>query len=137
MNNFKGKSIILFDGVCNICNSSVNFIIKHDKKKQFVFTSLQSDAAREILLHFKSKELKLDSILLIDNKNIYEKSTAVLKIFKHLYGGYKLFYAFMIIPKFIRDWVYNYIAKNRYKWFGKKDKCMIPTEEVKSRFLEN
>ena len=136
MNNSKGKSIILFDGVCNLCNSSVNFIIKHDKKTQFAFTSLQSDVAKEILLQFKIKKLNLDTIVLIDNGEIYEKSTAVLKILKHLNGGYKLLYAFMIFPKFIRDWVYSCIAKNRYKWFGKKDNCMIPTLEIKSRFLE-
>ena len=135
MNNFNGKSIILFDGICNICNSSVNFIIKHDKKKQFLFASLQSDAAKEILLHFKRKKLNLDSILLIDNKNIHEKSTAALKISKHLSNGYQLLYHLIIIPLFIRDWLYDLIAKNRYKWFGKKENCMVPTFEIKNRFL--
>ncbi|WP_372792156.1 thiol-disulfide oxidoreductase DCC family protein [Lutibacter sp.] len=135
MNNFKGKSIILFDGVCNLCNSTVNFILKHDKKKQFIFTSLQSDAAKKILLQFPMKIFNLDSIILIENGLIYEKSTAALKISKHLYNGYQLLYLFIILPKFIRDWIYNYIAKNRYNWFGKKDTCMIPSEEIKNRFL--
>ncbi len=137
MNNFKGKSIILFDGVCNLCNSSVNFILKHDKKKQFIFTSLQSDAAKKILLQFPMKIFNLDSIILIENGLIYEKSTAALKISKHLYNGYQLLYIFIILPKVIRDWVYNYIAKNRYNWFGKKDTCMIPSEKIKNRFLTN
>ena len=137
MNNFNDKSIILFDGVCNLCNSSVNFIIKHDKKKHFLFASLQSDAAKEILLQFPTKNLTLDSILLIEGKDIYEKSSAALKISKHLSNGFHLFNYFIIIPLFIRDSIYNLISKNRYKWFGRKDKCMIPTEEVKSRFLEN
>ena len=136
MNNFNNKSIILFDGVCNLCNSSVNFIIKHDKKEQFLFASLQSDAAKEILLQFPIKKFNLNSIILIENGNVYKKSMAVLKISKQLNSGYKLLYAFIITPKFIRDWIYNYIAKNRYKWFGKKENCMIPTPEVSNRFLE-
>ena len=135
MNNFSGKSIILFDGVCNLCNSSVNFIIKHDKKKQFLFASLQSDAAKEILLQFTTKKLNLNSILLIDNKNIYEKSTAALKISRHLSNGYQLLYYLVIIPLFIRNWLYNLIVKNRYQWFGKKEFCMIPTSEIRNRFL--
>ncbi|AMC09955.1 hypothetical protein Lupro_01195 [Lutibacter profundi] len=136
MNNFNNKLIIFFDGVCNLCNSSVNFIIKHDNKEQFLFASLQSDAAKEILLQFSTKKLTLDSIILVDNGNIYEKSSAILQISKHLNGGYKLLYCFVIVPKFIRDWVYNYIAKNRYKWFGKKENCMVPTPEIKDRFIE-
>ncbi len=135
MNNFNNKLIILFDGVCNLCNSSVNFIIKHDTKEQFLFASLQSDAAKEILLQFSTKKLTLDSITLIDGNTIYEKSSAALQISKYLNGGYKLLYGFIIIPRFIRDWVYNIIAKNRYTWFGKKEKCMIPTSEIRNRFL--
>ncbi|WP_457611580.1 thiol-disulfide oxidoreductase DCC family protein [Lutibacter sp.] len=135
MNNFNNKLIILFDGVCNLCNSSVNFIIKHDTKEQFLFASLQSDAAKEILLQFSTKKLALDSIILIQDSNIYEKSSAALQISKHLNGGYKLLYGFIIIPQFIRDWVYDIIAENRYKWFGKKEKCMIPTSEIRNRFL--
>ena len=137
MNNFEGKSIIFFDGVCNLCNSSVNFIIKHDKKKQFLFASLQSDAAKEILLQYNSKKINLDSIVLLDNGKLFEKSTAALRISKHLNNGLFLLYIFIIIPTFIRDYLYNYIAKNRYKWYGKKDSCMIPTKDLKSRFLES
>jgi predicted DCC family thiol-disulfide oxidoreductase YuxK len=113
VNNFNGKSIILFDGICNLCNSSVNFIIKNDAKEHFLFASLQSDAAKEILLHLPSNNLNLNSIVLIENGNFYEKSTAALRISKHLNGGYKALYAFIIIPKLIRDSVYNLIAKNQ------------------------
>lgn len=135
MNNFNGKSIILFDGVCNLCNASINFIIKHDSKKQFLFASLQSDAAKEILLQFPSKKVKFDSIVLIENNIIYDKSIAALRIFRNLNWAFKLLSIFILTPKFIRDWLYNYIAKNRYKWFGKKAHCTLPTADVKNRFL--
>lgn len=137
MDNFENKSIILFDGVCNLCNASVNFVIKHDKKAQFLFASFQSDAAKEIMLHFNLKNLKLDSIVLVEGEKIYEKSTAALKIAKHLDGGFKAFYAFFIVPKFLRDLVYIFIAKNRYQWFGKRESCMVPSLELKNRFLES
>ena len=135
MNNFEGKYIIFFDGVCNLCNASVNFIIKHDKKKQFLFASLQSDAAKEYLLQYNSKKNIIDSIVLIEEGIIYTKSTAVLKIAKYLNNGLALLYLLIIIPKYFRDSIYNFIAKNRYRWFGKKDKCMIPSYELKNRFL--
>lgn len=130
------KRIILFDGICNLCNASVNFIIKNDKKKFFVFASLQSDVAKEILLQFSAKKLNLDSIIYIENGALYEKSTAALKIAKQLRFPWPIFYLFIIIPPFIRDKIYNLIAKNRYKWFGKKDSCMIPTPDLKSLFLD-
>jgi len=136
MNNTKNKYIILFDGVCNLCNASVNFIIKHDKKEYFKFASLQSDVAKDLLLHFNSKKIKKESIILIEDKKFYQKSTAALRISKKLNGGYKLLYLFIIIPTFIRDLVYSYIAKNRYKWFGKKNNCIIPNQKIKKRFLD-
>ena len=135
MSNVKNKSIVLFDGVCNLCSTSVIFIIKHDKKAQFLFASLQSDAAKEILLQYNSKKLKIDSIVLIQNNKFYEKSTAAIRIANDLSGGFKFLYLFIIIPKFIRDFVYDYIAKNRYKWYGQKEFCMIPTPEIKNRFI--
>ena len=135
MDNTEKNSIILFDGVCNLCNASVNFIIKHDKKAHFKFASLQSDAAKELLLQYNSKKINMDSIILIENNNLYEKSTAALRISKKLDNGFRFLYIFTIIPTFIRDYVYNYIAKNRYKWYGKKDACMIPTPELKDKFL--
>lgn len=135
MNLNKEKSIILFDGVCNLCNSSVNFIIKNDKNEHFLFASLQSDAANEILLQFTSKKINYNSILLIKDGVIYDKSTAVLLIFKQLGNYYKLMYGFIIVPTFIRNLVYNFIAENRYYWFGKNESCMTPSTGLKKRFL--
>jgi len=135
VNNFKDKSIILFDGICNLCNSSVNFIIKNDKKEHFLFASLQSDAAKDILLQYQVKKIKFDSILLIENGEIFEKSRAALRISRNLDGAYRFIYFLKIIPKFLTDWIYEIIARNRYKWFGKKEFCMIPSSQVKNRFL--
>jgi len=136
VNNFKDKSIILFDGVCNLCNSAVNFIIKHDKKEHFLFASLQSDAAKEILLQCPSKKTNLSSIILITNNTSYNKSTAALLISKQLSNGYHFLYNFIIIPKFIRDAMYQFIAKHRYFLFGRKQQCSIPSAEVKHRFID-
>ena len=130
------KSVVLFDGVCHLCQNSVKFIIKHDKNERFLFASLQSDAAKDILLHNTSEKIKTDSIVLFQNNKIYTKSTAALKIAKHLSHGFVLLYGFIITPTFIRDWVYNYIAKNRYKWFGKDEACMLPSEKIKKRFID-
>lgn len=135
MKHLKNKNIILFDGICNLCNSSVQFIIKHDKKQRFLFTSLQSDAARELLLQFPSKKNKMNSLLYIENNKIYDKSNAALQIIKHLNTPLNWLFTFVIIPKTVRDYLYNFIAKNRYKWFGKKECCMIPSPELKERFL--
>ncbi len=136
MNNFNGKSIVLFDGVCNLCNASVNFLIKHDKKALFQFASLQSDAAKEILLQFPLKKIDSNTIVLIADKISYVKSTAVLRILGKLGGFYILFYSMLIIPQFIRDKLYNYVAKNRYKWYGKRKTCRVPSSTSKSRFLD-
>lgn len=136
MDNFENKSIIIFDSVCNLCNATVNFVIKHDKKAQFLFASFQSDAAKEILLHFNLKNLNGGSIILVEGQKVYDKSTAALKIAKRLDGGTKAFYAFFIMPKIFRDWVYDFIAKNRYRWFGKRDSCLIPSVKLKNRFLD-
>ncbi|MDT8417687.1 MAG: DCC1-like thiol-disulfide oxidoreductase family protein [Lutibacter sp.] len=135
MNNFESKSIILFDGVCNLCNASVNFVIKHDKKAQFLFASFQSDAAKEIMLQFNLENLNADTVILIEGNKVYVKSTAALKIAKHLDGLFKAIYAFIVIPKFLRDWIYSFIAKNRYDWFGKRESCMTTSPELKNRFL--
>ncbi|CAN5416177.1 DUF393 domain-containing protein [soil metagenome] len=128
-------SIILFDGVCNFCNSSVNKIIKHDKKNKFKFAALQSEIGKKILEEYNIDSSKIDSIILIENKKAYIKSTAILRISKQMGSLYPLAYSFIITPAFIRNIVYDFIAKNRYKWFGKKDSCMIPTAEVRSRFI--
>ncbi len=129
------QPLLLFDGVCNLCNSSVQFVIKHDKKQQFLFSSLQSNAAKEILLRYDETNLNLDSIILITDAKIYSKSSAILKIAKLLGGFYSFGVIFYIVPKFIRDKVYDFVAKNRCKWYGKREKCMLPSEKLKSRFL--
>ena len=133
----KNKQLILFDGVCNLCNSSVLRIINHDKKNNFVFASLQSETGKQIANHFAIDTSKVDSIILVySDTEYYIKSTAGLKIGKHFKGLWKLFQVFWIVPTPIRDVVYNFIAKNRYKWFGKKESCMIPTPELKAKFID-
>ncbi len=131
----QNKKIILFDGVCNLCNGSVVFIIKRDKKDLFRFAAIQSAEGQELIQKHKIDTSKVDSILLIDGATYYAKSTAALKIARHLTGGYFLLYGFMILPRFFRNWVYDIIARNRYKWFGKKENCMIPTPELKAKFI--
>ena len=129
------KKIILFDGVCNLCNSSVTFVIERDKKDLFRFAALQEPAGQQLIKQYQIDISKTDSIILIDGDKAYVKSTAALKVARHLGGGYPLLYGFMIIPNFIRNWVYDYVARNRYKWYGKKESCMIPTPELKAKFL--
>ena len=128
-------SVILFDGVCNLCSGAVQFIIKRDKKKQFHFASLQSDYGQQIMQQHKLPVLELNSFILQEGDRIYTKSTGALKVARQLSGGWPLLYGFMIVPKFIRDAVYTFIAKNRYKWFGKKEACWLPTPDLKTRFL--
>ncbi|HMQ69059.1 MAG TPA: thiol-disulfide oxidoreductase DCC family protein [Ignavibacteria bacterium] len=127
--------IILFDGVCNLCNSSVNFIIDHDKKDVFRFASLQSEAGQEILETNKLSTKEFKSIIFSDNGKIYTQSSAVLRIVKDFPGLWKLFYGFIIVPPVIRNYFYDIIADNRYRWFGKKDSCRIPTPELRNKFL--
>ena len=135
MNSEKKHKIILFDGVCNLCNSSVIFAIKRDKSDVFRFAALQSEIGEQLTSKYNIDTSKTDSIILIDGEKYYEKSSAALHIAKYLSGGWPLLYSFIILPKFIRDSVYNFIAKNRYKWYGKKESCMIPTPELQAKFL--
>ncbi len=135
MSNYNQHKIILFDGVCNLCNSSVTFVIQRDKKDVFRFAALQEEPGASLLEKYGIDASETDSIILIDSDKAYTKSTAALKIAKNLGGAYPLLYGFMIIPKCIRNWVYDYVAKNRYKWYGKKESCMIPTPELRSKFL--
>ena len=129
------NNIILFDGVCNFCDSSVNFIIDRDKKNIFRFAALQSEKGQEILEYFKLPTDDFDSFVFIENDKVFKKSSAALKIANKLGGLWKLFYPLIIIPKFIRDFFYSLIANNRYKLFGRKDVCRIPTPELKQKFL--
>ena len=127
--------IILFDGVCNLCNASVQFIVRNDKHSKFRFASLQSGAGRNLIRQFKLREDKLYSIILVLNNSCFDKSGAALEIAKRLDGLWPLMYLFILVPSFIRDFVYDWISRNRYKWFGQRNECMIPTAELKSRFL--
>ncbi|SDH65882.1 thiol-disulfide oxidoreductase DCC family protein [Winogradskyella thalassocola] len=131
------KQLILFDGVCNLCNSSVLYVIKRDKKDKFVFAPLQSDVGEEIIKKFNINTVNTDSILLYNPKKdrLTYKSTAALLVAKDLGFPTCILSVFLTVPTFIRNWVYNYIAKNRYKWYGKKESCMIPTPELKSKFI--
>ena len=129
------SAIILFDGVCNFCNDSVNFIIKNDKKNYFKFAPLQSEIGEKLLAEHQIDREKTDSVIVVENEKAYTHSTAALRIAKNLGGIWSFAYAFIIVPKFIRDAAYNLIARNRYKWFGKKDACMMPTPEIKAKFL--
>ena len=130
------KQIILFDGVCNFCNFWVNFVIKRDNRDMFRFAPLQSDVAKVMLSKFKLDDLVRESVILVSGENIYSKSTAALKIAKELSGIVKVLYPLIIFPKFFRDVIYEFVARNRYKIFGKRDSCRIPTEEEKLKFLD-
>lgn len=132
----KDKKIILFDGVCNLCNSSVQFVIKHDKKDVFRFAALQSEIGEKILKHIAIDPKNIDSIILYEpGVAYYYKSSAAIEIAKQLGGFWNLSMVFKIIPAFLRNPVYDYVAKNRYKWYGKQESCMIPTPELKAKFL--
>ncbi len=132
------KKIILFDGICNLCHGAINFIIEHDKHDTFRYASLQSALGQKIMTD-RSMDIKaIDSIvLIIPEGKSYIKSTAALQITRHLTGLYPIGYLFLIFPKFLRDWVYDIVAKNRYRWFGKKEQCMIPTPELKALFIDH
>ena len=127
--------LIIFDGVCNFCNYWVNFAIKRDRKKKLRFTPIQSETGARVLAEHQVNTTALSSVIFIDRGKVYTQSSAACRIARYLDGGWKIFYAFIIIPKFVRDFFYNIIARNRYRWFGKKEACMIPTADIKERFL--
>ena len=126
--------VILFDGVCNLCNSSVQFVIKHDPKRQFRFASIQGDYGQQVLKQFHLPPNALNSFILYKDQQIFTHSTGALMVAKQLSGAWPLLYAFIIVPAFIRNAVYQFIANNRYKWFGKKESCAIPSPELRSLF---
>ena len=129
------KPIILFDGICNLCNGAVQFVIKRDPAAIFSFASLQSDIGQQLLKKFDLPGNELNSFVLIQQDKSYTRSTAALKVAKQLKGPIKLLYGFIIVPVFIRNFVYRIIAANRYRWFGKRDSCMLPSVDLKERFL--
>lgn len=133
----KHKKLILFDGVCNLCNDAVLKVIKYDKKNTFVFAPLQSKIGAKIIHHLNIDISKIDSIIVYEPGVSYEiKSSAALKIMNNFGGFWKLTQIFWAFPEAIRNYIYDFIAENRYKWFGKKESCMIPTPELKAKFLD-
>lgn len=135
MNLPTGKKIVLFDGVCNLCNGWVNYVIDRDKKDVFRFVALQSDLGRQIIEHLKISP-DVDSIIIYEpSQYYYYKSEAIIDIMDNLGGVYSLFGLTKIVPVFLRNWAYDYVAKNRYKWYGKKNHCRVPTPELRSKFL--
>jgi predicted DCC family thiol-disulfide oxidoreductase YuxK len=130
------SDVILFDGICNFCNSTINFIIQRDKNKLIRFAPLQSEAGRQLLAAFNLSTTEFHSFIYIENGKVFTESTAALRVCKKLTALWPLLYGFIIVPKFIRNGIYKWIAKNRYKWFGQKDQCMIPSPEIRNRFLQ-
>ncbi|MCC7402261.1 MAG: thiol-disulfide oxidoreductase DCC family protein [Chitinophagaceae bacterium] len=128
--------VILFDGICNLCNRSVLFIIKRDRKKKFLFASIQGEKGKDLFSKLNLPLNDINSFVLIDKGKAYTRSSGALRVLKELGGKWRLWYACIIVPKFIRDGVYKWIAKNRYKWFGKKETCMTPAADLKERFLD-
>lgn len=129
--------VILFDGVCNLCNTFVQFVIKRDKQKQFQFASLQSAYGKELLKCFALNATEFDTVLLYADKNILTRSDATLTILSSLGGIWKAAIVFKLIPRFIRNGIYNFLAKRRYSLFGKRDTCMTPEKDISDRFLDN
>lgn len=126
--------IVFFDGVCNLCQGSVRYLIKHDKKGVLKFASLQGNYAKDFVNETEIQSMQ--SIMFLDDKMLYKKSTAVLKLSRLLGGWHQLLLLGYILPRFVRDWLYNIVAKNRYRWFGKKDQCMLPSKGFENRFLD-
>ena len=130
--------IVLFDGVCNLCNGFVNFVISRDQKAHFRFGSLQSSAVTQILAAYGGNFISSDAmttVILLQDKKIYTRSEAVLKIFRGMDAGWPILYGFIIVPAFIRDFVYSIFSKYRYRWFGKREQCRVPTPKLKARFI--
>jgi predicted DCC family thiol-disulfide oxidoreductase YuxK len=136
MEEMKNRVVIYFDGLCNFCDDSVNFIIKRDKKNIFMFAPLQSEAGQQFLLKHNMDHKDFDSMVVVKDSKIFRKSNASLLVTRHLPFPWPIFYIFKIVPTFIRDFFYDQFAKNRYHFFGKKEFCMIPTVEIKNKFLK-
>ena len=129
------SAVVLFDGVCNFCNGTVNFILEHDPEGYFRFAALQSEAARPLLAEARLASDFLDNIVLVEDGACYVRSTAALRIVRRLSWPWPLLYAAVVIPRPLRDFVYDWVARNRYRWFGKSDVCRLPPPSVRERFL--
>ena len=128
--------VILFDGVCNLCSGSVQFVIRHDPRRQFRFASLQSDFGQRVLQQHGLPAEELNSFILLEKGILYTRSTGALRVARKLNGAWPLLYGFIIVPRFIRDAVYGYIARHRYAWFGKQASCWLPTPELRNLFMD-
>ena len=128
-------AIVLFDGVCNFCNGSVNWIIARDRRGYFRFAALQSGVGDELLQRYGSDPSALDTLVLIEGVGVYTKSTAGLRIVRRLRPPWPALYALAIVPRPVRDFLYDWFARRRYRWFGKREECMAPSPEVRERFL--
>jgi predicted DCC family thiol-disulfide oxidoreductase YuxK len=131
----RNNGIVLFDGYCNLCSGSVQFIIKRDLKKYFKFASLQSEVGKELHQKFDLPENYTESVVLIEDEKIFLKSDALIKITQKLKGLWPLLAIFKILPKFLRNLIYDFIANNRFRWFGKKKQCFMPSKPIRERFL--
>ncbi len=129
------EGIVLFDGVCNLCNGLVKFIIKNDKPGRIKFAALQSLFSKNLMTGIGLNPQNFNSVVYISGTSYYTKSAAILTMFRDMGGGWKIMFVFKIIPRFIRDYIYDLVGRNRYRLFGKRDSCMIPTPEIRSRFL--
>jgi len=130
------SAIVLFDGVCNVCNGAVQFIIRRDPAGRFRFASLQSEIGRELLQRHGLPADRIDTLVLIEDGRSYARSTAILRVIRRLKGPWPLLYAGIVIPRPLRDGLYRFIAANRYRWFGQRESCMLPTPDIRRRFLE-
>ena len=129
------KPLLLFDGVCNLCNATVQFVIEHNSKANIQFAALQSETGQEILKKNDLATADFDTIVLVENDQIYTKSTAALRLSRHFDGFYRFLYLFIIIPSPLRNVIYSFISKNRYHWLGKEEACWLPTPDLKKRFV--
>lgn len=129
--------LLLFDGVCNLCNGTVQWVIRHDPEGRIRFASLQSETGRRIRREAGHGDKTLDTVLLYDDGRIYHRSDAVLRLLRHLGGGWRLLAGLSLIPRPLRNGIYDWVAANRYRWFGRRESCMLPTPELKSRFIDS
>lgn len=134
--NPTASPIILFDGVCNLCNASVDFVIKRDRQELFRFASLQGKAAHALLHEHQLPADTINTVILVEGGKVYTRSTAALRITRHLPFPWPLLSLFLVVPLFIRDLVYDVVARNRYRWFGRADTCRVPAPELRARFLD-
>jgi len=129
------EHIILFDGVCNLCNGAVNFIIDHDREARFHFAALQSEFGKSVIKRMGLRDDVMETFVLLEGDRAFTRSTAALRIARGLGFPWSLPYALIVIPRPVRDWLYDVIARNRYQWFGRREECRVATEELRSRFL--